>query len=285
MKKYIAILVNDLMMFKVVLDNLPDDIKQTTNFILFNETRIGNKVEDIKKVINNRINYKLFTTEDVNNKLYEIVHTEFVDEYSMSLNILMVWFCFKYNKKIDRILILDDDVIIRGSIDEIFVGQSKFKSDGLARLNLITGLKQGNKRSWLLKDEFDDIFETRTEYDDLYKTYCNGGTKFYVREEFDIERFEKYIKNFFESEIVRDIWGRRKTFRTAFLDERFEQLLNLDFEINNYDLDKYVRLINQNPDKIKVSTIAKSKKPLIHVCNHKWKEETIRRMKEEGVIK
>lgn len=99
MKKYIAILVNDLMMFKVVLDNLPDDIKQTTKFILFNETRIGNKVEDIKKIIDNRINYKLFTTEDVNNKLYEIVHTEFVDEYSMSLNILMVWFCFKYNKK------------------------------------------------------------------------------------------------------------------------------------------------------------------------------------------
>lgn len=286
MKKYIAILVNDVKLFEYMLNNIPDSIVEQTRFILFNETRIGDKTKQIKKLADIKgIKYRLFTTDDVNSQVKKFVDTPFCDAYSMSLNILMVWFCFKFNQNINKLLVLDDDVLIVGDLDKVFTSKSKFKSDPLAALSMRTGLKSGSQNAIRLKQEFDDIFEIQTDIEILGKTYCNGGTKYYIREQFDIDLFEKYLTAFFQNEYIASVWENRRTFRTAFLDERFEQCLNIVFDMHNFELDDFTELLNAKPDKINYKLIAKKAKPLIHVCNHKWKDITLEQLKDWRIIK
>ena len=281
---YIAILVNDLEVFEYVVKNITLD-KSKYKFILFTDTRIGDKTRTIKKLAeSNNLNFRLFTDAEVNNKLVKIVNTTFVFEYSMSLNILMLWFCMKYCRNINKLLILDDDVLINGDISMLFDDQPKFMSDSLAGLSLFHGIKVGNKKSIDLYNELNRIFDMNVDPLLLYKNYMNGGVKYYVRRYINIGLYELYLKRFFESSVIYEMWKNRRSYKTKFLDERFEQMLAIKFKMYNHDMDKYSMLVNQKFEKIDFRKFETTKKKLIHICNNQWKKQTFKKLVEMGVI-
>lgn len=281
---YIAILVNDLEVFKYIVQNITLD-KNNYRFILFNDTRIGDKTKIIERLAKvNNLKFRLFTDADVNDKLVEVVDTQFVFDYSMSLNILMLWFCMKYCKNIDKLLILDDDVIIKGEILELFDDRPKFMSDSLAGLNMFVGIRDGNKKSIELYNEFNNIFDMNVDPHFLYKNYMNGGVKYYVRRYIDMNEYELYLKRFFESNLIYEMWLNRRSYKTKFLDERFEQMLAIKLNIQNHNMDKYAILVNQKKEKINFKMFKTTKKKLFHVCNNQWKRQTFEKLVEMGVI-
>lgn len=281
---YIAILVNDLEVFEYVVKNITLD-KSKYKFILFTDTRIGDKTRTIKKLAeSNNLNFRLFTDAEVNNKLVKIVNTPFVFEYSMSLNILILWFCIKHCRNIDKLLILDDDVLINGDISMLFDDKPKFMRDSLAAANLIHGIKCGNKKSIDLYNEFNRIFDMSVEPHFLYKNYMNGGIKYYVRMYINIDLYELYLKRFFESNVIYEVWKNRRSYKTFFLDERFEQMLAIKFKMYNHDMDKYSMLVNQKFEKIDFRKFETTKKKLLHICNNQWKMQTFEKLVEMGVI-
>lgn len=281
---YIAILVNDLEVFKYVVKNIMLD-KSKYKFILFNDTRIGDKTKSIKKLAKeNSLNFRLFTDVDVNDKLIQIVNTQFVFDYSMSLNILMLWFCMKYCKNINNLLILDDDVIVHKDISELFDDKPKFMNDRLAGLNAYLCIKNNDEKSIKLYNEFNKIFDMDVDAHFLYKSYMNGGVKYYVRKYINMDLYESYLKRFFESKLIHEIWLNRRSYKSKFLDERFEQMLAIKFNMQNHDMDKYAILVIQKFGKINFKRFETTKKKMLHICNNQWKVATFEKLVELGVI-
>ena len=287
-EKAVLVLANNMNFFKLMVDNLPDSIDDFT-FIVVNETRIGDKTSEIRSILENSKckDYKVFTSDLINQKFKaEVIDNEFVEEYGMSMNILSLWFVFKYNKNIKKILLLDDDVILREGFEDLFkTNHHLFKYNRLSAGP--SEFSNQSSNAIAVYEEWFKIFDIEFSDDwwsNVYiKRYANSGQRLIVRKSFDLERYERQLKKFFESEVFLEFWRNRRTHCSWFFDERFETFFFLN-ELND-DLNKSTYLILTRPEKMNDGCIKKMKKSsIIHNATNSHKNKVYNLMIEKGVI-
>lgn len=290
MKNAILVLANNMSYFKLMVDNLPTEAKDF-DFIVVNETRIGDKTHEIGEILDARgiLNFRVFTSEEINERFKkEVIDNDFVDDYSMSMNILSLWFVFKYNKKIEKILLLDDDVILREGVKKLFeTDHHLFKSNRLSAGP--ADYYGGNStNSLIVYEEWFRIFGvefTEDWWTNVYlKKYANSGQRLIVRDKFDFDRYEQKLKEFFESEIFHQFWLDRRTHTSWYFDERFETFFFLD-DLND-ELKDSTYLILTKPEKMNEGSIKKMlRSAIIHNATNSHKARVYNLMIERGVIR
>lgn len=282
MKKALCILANNMDYFKALCKNLKQG---DYDIIVCNETRIGNKVDKIKKICPNAI---IVDSEDVvKDFATNVVDTEFLHTYTMGMKILIIWYVFK-NFDYDKVFFTDEDVIIN-NIDRIFdYDKSAFYYFSLSA-GSHAGLKANNEKYQKMITEFNKIFGldvNEDNYKEMWvKKHINAGQRLYVRK--DIKQFEKYLKKYFKSDYIKYIWDNRKRPTEMMLDEWFESMYILKTGIGTSILNKnhHVLLEIANPAKIDFTKFNLKKWDMMHNATSSHKLEWLRLLKEYKQIK
>lgn len=277
----LVILVNNIYFLEVLLENISN--VESYYFYIINEARVSNLIKEIEITFKkkNIDNYKVFNSYDIL-ELFPYKN-QFLEDYSMGMNILNIWYAFKY-LNLSNALFIDDDVVIAKDIADIF------KSKENMFLNQSFGIHPNFKESYsdfqkLLFNEFfqiNNININKNTWDRLYKNYFNGG-QFYISN-INIGDYEKKLKLFFSSSIIEEAWNKRKSHVGYFLDERF---INLYFfsESNNL-LKNTAKLFLVNPDKHNEKYFERYRNtPIIHICNNSHKYKTYNLLIDKKIIK
>lgn len=276
----ISILVNNIYFFKTLLENISN--KESYMFYIINETRVKNIIPEIKNECEKyNINYKIIDSNSIL-KLFPYKN-EFLLDYTMGMNILNIWYIFKY-LNISSCLFIDDDVVIKNNLDNIFISKDNMF------LNQSFGLHPNFEKSYsdFQKNLFYEFFKINNvvlddnSWNKLYKNYFNGG-QFYLAK-IDINDYKEKLKSFFESKIIYEAWNKRKSHVGYFLDERF---INLYFfnELNN-SLKNTAKLFLVNPDKHDDKYFELYRNiPIIHICNNSHKYKTYNLLIDKKIIK
>lgn len=290
----VCMLVNNLEFFKYFL-NYSDIKNSKCKFVFFNEQRIGDKVEEMKEILEKSEldNYKVFGSDLVIDKFREVTNCDssFLHKYTMGMNILMQWFVFKFLnvKENINILSLDDDIILLNDFESLFDNKSKFRKDSLrkAHLKLDRKSKKMLKIAKTMFEVFDKNFDSNTAIEKMNKDYFNGGQFILSNNDIDIDIYEKGLVNFFNCKYFENLWNKRRSHTTYQFDERFMiALAQVNNSIND-DLRYETKMLCFKTEKIKditIRNIVKSRK-IIHICNRSGKyelyERVLRIIKEE----
>lgn len=288
--KAIAIIENSDWMLDILLRNLPNDFDHNITFYCFIEDRIGTKPKMIHDAFKRYglMNYKVVKATEVNEKLKEFVDTEFLDDYTMSTNITAPWYMLKYTD-VDKFLVMDDDVYFNEGINEIFESDHSMWISNI----LLSGVKDLNNENKATQDLFKELFtafDIETDFSNPFKDqpkYIGSGHFLIVRNQMNLDRYEKALKYFFESETIFKLWKNRNPNRKDFyrylcIDERFIQCLA--WPIANKDLNKYTDFFCVRPNKLTDKrALRTAKKPIVHVCT-RTKPELYSRLIELNLI-
>ena len=198
MNNCIAVLDNNLKFLKILLDNLSSCDMTNITICIVNEVRIGNKLNDIEKLISQyHYNIKLISSEDIICQFKkDVIENSFVDEYTMSMNILMLWYLMKYYN-FDKILFIDDDVVLLNGFEEVFTHSNHlFYNHRLCAGNTDFNTESNHRKEVLL--EWFNIFDiTFSEYfwTNIYlKKYINTGQFVVDKTYFDVVKYEHKLK-------------------------------------------------------------------------------------------
>lgn len=202
----VLVLANNMDWFKLMVANFPTSINDF-KLIVVNEVRIGDKTEEIERILKRSIvqNYEVILSSTINQKFKEdVINNEFVNDYTMSMNILSLWYVYKYMPKVEKILLLDDDVIIREGFEKIFESEKH----AFYHNRLSAGIVEFDKYSGNAKAIFEEwfrIFDIKFSLDwwqnEYLKKYANSGQRLMVMNKLDIVSYEHYLNEFFKSEI------------------------------------------------------------------------------------
>ena len=284
----ICLLVNNLDFIQTFIKNLPKNIDKY-DLILINETRIGNKIKSISKITENLDNVIILDSQEIANEFKEkVVNTKFVDEYTMGMNILAQWYIFiKYDY--EKVLFLDDDVLINEKIDEIFENDKcMFYKFGLSCGG--QAYDDNNVKYKALIKAFGDMYGldiNRTTYKDLWKNnHLANGQRLYYRKDFDIEKYTDDLAKFYSNEILRTFWLNRTMHTSYHLDEWFETLFAYTAGIINDELKKYTYIEMSDNKRIDFNKYNKINKcPIWHNATASHKTDWIIELKKHNLIK
>lgn len=281
MKKAICMLCNNTTYLQAFINNFQYKNKNDFDLILINETRIGNKIDEIKKICNGINNVLIIDGNCIIEKFKkEIIDHKFVNEYTMGLNILQNWYIFKYYNY-EKVIVIDDDVLVN-NLDKIFAYEKSLFY--LFRLSAGSKTYQSNSKQYrLLIKGMSQIFDLEIKSDNYTElwtnNHINAGERLYIKKYFNLEKYEEYLKRFYDNEYIRYLWHIRKKPGSFFLDEWFESFFAYKTGIIN-DLMKTEKLAYieiRSEDKIDFNKYEKaSKYPIWHnaTCSHKniWLE-------------
>lgn len=287
MKNAISILANNLNYFRLMCNNFPDDISDYA-VVVFTETRIGDKTEELKKILreSKADKFKVIPSDMVIDKFKaDIIDNAFVDEYTMGMNILMLWYLLRYSK-FEKILLLDDDVIIGNGLGELFATKhSLFMPFRLsAGPSDMDKLSQNGKK---LFQEWFDIFGeefNQENYKSLYiDRYMNSGQRLIVRDDISLEYYQTMLHRFFDSKIFHEFWDNRRSHVSFFFDERFE-VFTFNKLYNN-GMKPFSFLLVSKFEKITENDLKRiSKATIFHNITRSHKDRVYRLLVEKGII-
>lgn len=286
----VLVLTNKIDWFKLMAANFPASINNF-KLIVVNESRIGDKTKEIAHILKRSIvqDYEIISSNTINQKFKaKVIDNDFVDDYTMSLNIISLWYVYKYMPAIEKILLLDDDVILREGFDKVFESEKHL----FYYSRLSAGLVDFNKYSENAKTIFEEwfrIFNVKFSMDwwqnQYLKRYANSGQRLIVKKNFDIKRYEHYLKEFFKSEIFHKFWISRRTHCSWFFDERFETFYFFN-DLNNELRKTYnYLLVDVNPQKMAKSWFGRiERSTLFHNATNSHKRELYDMLIERGII-
>lgn len=313
--KAIVVLANNMFLFENILRNYPEEL-YNYSLIVFTELRIkkaghrdgelepDEKVRIIHELIEKyglKENAKVITSETVNKKFVDDVFEVysagevplFFEEYTMSMNILMPWFVFKYVKKIEKILMIDEDVIFNKGAHKVF----EFDECQFHYFNLNAGgFWPVNERQLKTITMWYDFFDiphkekllTEDEYKWYQKRYVNGSQMLLIKDVFDVDKFEKYLEKFFFDQYFNDLWVNRKNYVTGFIDERFIGFYATSIGVNQMS-DEMKGLSKMYIDKFEKIPEGRFKRygnsAIIHNGSKSHKETIIEKCRELGILK
>lgn len=286
MKNAICVLANDMILFANMINNLPDiDV----DLIVINETRIGNKINEIKEITKNIKSCIVIDSDIIINKFKnDVINCNFVDTYTMGMNILMQWYIFKYYDY-DKVLFLDDDIVLTKNINNVF----ELNNSSFYIFTLSVGAPQYNmntKKMKLCIDTFNDLFDLNIN-DENYRekwiyTHVNGGQRLYCKSDFNLDLYTYYLKLFYTNKNIEYLWNIRTNHASFYLDERFEGFVAYKSNIINNNLNVLTQLEFNNPDKINFEKYnALDKKAIWHIVARTKKLQWINNLKEVNKLK
>lgn len=277
MKQYICILANNMSYLSMLMSNLPDNLLDA-NYIIFTDTRVHDNRDIIRDIMKGR--RFIMVDDTLVNKRFSssVIDNEFVYDYSMSMNILMQWYVFKFIDDAEEVLFLDDDVLLTSNLKSLLdsATHSMFASDYLRAVS-------DNRTTGKAREVFMAILDTCDLVHDKiewYKKSFNGGQFIIMKKEFNIDAYEKCLKKFFSCELIYTTWKNRRVHTTAYLDERFISAFMIAEGISNLDMQLDVKILNQACSSYKDITLinAYKKKSILHVCNGQHKVNTFNRI-------
>lgn len=256
----VCILANNMDFFKHQAENyLPE-----CDILVCNETRIGNKIDEIKTLLPRAI---IIDSQDVVKEFSKICDTPFLHSYTMGMNILLQWYVFKHYNY-DKVLFTEEDVLFTPDIMNIFNEDHNLFcvwtfSACCTNYDKLKDLKKE------YVDEFDKIFNlnfTSENFGYIWKnTHIASGQRLYIRDKFDIDTYIKYLIAFYSSKVFEACWDRRKSHRSYYLDERFEGFYAYKLGYLNGDIWKYTYLELRKPEKVDFNKYKK-----IKTCGGIW---------------
>lgn len=234
-KKAICILCNNLDYLQAFVNNYN---QKDEDLIIVNETRVGNKIEGIRRITKDNNVIILDSKEIVLQFKKTVSDNVFVDEYTMGMNILAQWYVFR-NYDYEKVLFLDDDVLINDKIDELF----EFDKSLFYKFRLSAGGKvyneNGPKYKLLIK-AFGDIFDLDINEENYQEVWIGNhlanGQRMYTKNDYDFQYYEQTLKKFYENEILRALWNNRTLHTSYHLDEWFETMFAYKTGIINDEL-------------------------------------------------
>lgn len=272
MKKAIAVLATNMDYLKALIDNLP---KLDCDLIICNESRIGNKIPEIKKLAPK--NTIIVDIVDVVKEFAKMQDTPFLHDYTMGMKILFPWYVFKF-MNYDKVVISDEDVILNEKINNIF-NEDKclfYTWKMSAATKPYDELKGLNKE---FVDELDKLFNLNFNKDNFLDIWLNShiaaGNMYFVKNTFDLKQYEDKLLQFYRSDVMQKCWDSRLTSRgrqyTKFgIDEWFESFFAYSTNILNNGMAKYVYIEIARPAKRDIS-----KYKAIQKCGGLWHNATV----------
>ena len=279
----ICVLANNMYLFKELIINLPDNLKDF-KFFVFNDTRIGNKTSEIHEIMKD-FNYEVITDKDTNELLP--VKTNFVLDYSMSLKMLMPWYLFS-TKEVDKVLFSDEDVLYT---DKLFNVLNDINVCSFTRLGLQAAsdkvLKPNLSKNYISLIKICECFEYKYDAEEWYKKRISSGQHILMKNQFNLKEYEKGLINFFKNEQLLLIWKNRRTHTSYFIDERVLTAFIIKTNIRNAELEKHTYFCVTKESKLADNVIINNyrKKAIFHICNTSHKKKTYARMIKLGLIK
>ena len=287
MKNVISILANNLDYFKLLCNNFPEDINDYA-VIAFTETRIGDKTKELKQILSeSKAKYfKVIPSNKVIDKFKaNVIDNDFVDDYTMGMNILMLWYLLKYSK-FEKILLLDDDIILGNGLKKLF----NTKHSLFMPFRLSAGPSDINKNSENGKEIFKEWFSifgkefNQENYKNLYiNKYMNSGQRLIVKNDINLEYYQSMLYKFFNSKVFYKFWKNRKSHVSFFFDERFEVFAFN--ELYNNGMKPFSFLLVSKFEKITQNDLKHiSNATIFHNITRSHKDKVYKLLIENGVI-
>jgi len=275
----IGILANNLIFYEKMLENMPKQ-DNSLEFIIVNETRLEDKRKEIQKLNKKyRFNAEIIGADEIIENVKADIITnnigeKFINEYTMGLNILTQYYIFK-NRMANKLLFLDDDIIIKKDLIDIF------KHD-FAFYKLMLGYVPNNtKYDKQIIRYYGGLIET------WGREHINSGQRLYHKK--IKNKYLKMLKLYLNSEIIYAEWWKHDNMpmkfnkRGFFTDQNFENCLVNRTKTTNNNLEKYCRVLWT----LKMANDLKriKDKHIIHyACKPKTKLEMLKKLKKGGAI-
>lgn len=248
MKNAFCVLCNNLSYLKAMINNMP---KQDENvvFFIFNDERVIDLRNEIKEFLieyKNRTKcknkFKIVNAKQVNdfviNSLPNLTTSgkEFVEEYTMGLNINVQLYIMDKYKEIEKFIFVDDDVLINGDLSEIF------KENKI--LYCRNFMSSGN--GWKNEDEYAQNVLRLAKVDlETWKTFnVNSGCRLFINNDFYRCKYKETITDFYNNSFFKDLFitykttGKGKT-KSFFQDQLVENAFCWRVDSQNKEMDKY----------------------------------------------
>ena len=120
-KNLVVILENNENWAKRTAANLPKKLRDTTSFLFIIEDRIGTTHSMINKIFKNKFDYSIITSSEII-EYWDKTHTksDFMHEDTLSSNILGLWYIKENYPDVEKVLLLDDDIILHNNFEDVF---------------------------------------------------------------------------------------------------------------------------------------------------------------------
>ena len=262
----ICILCNDLERFKIITDNLP---KLEVDLFVINDTRLGDKINELKKIYSNATFIK---GSDI---IESFPRHDNIDKYGLSVKLLIPAYMFK-KYSYDRILLLDDDVLITDKISEFFNIYNKGACPGGL---LIMYEMKGKSMSGKLINLTQDIFGINFVVGKTGRV--NGGVLLFEKD----NEYEKYVLEYMRSDTFTMFLQKFSSWRSCYADEIFFTGYVVK---NNYPkLNSHAKLIAIKYEKFNYEIVKRclKTKALVHIVTSHRKMDIFHGLIERGIIK
>jgi hypothetical protein len=266
-----------------MLKNMPE--QTNSDLVIINESRIGDLVPDIRRCLEKHNKKALvFGSAKVNDYILHTLNLtdagkSFVESYTMGMNVNTQYFLLSHPKGIyDKILFLDDDVIINKDLDTIF------KNYKYAFAKMLLGYK-------ILNSEYDKALLNYygSGLAAWRSRHINSGQRLYHKEVVPVYKW--MLELFYNEKEFQEAWFKNrdgiKGFKTKsfFIDQNFENCVVFNAKILNNDLNKHVRILNTSKYPKDLSLLLDRELTHYAVGPKEAKVQFIKMMKEAGLIK
>lgn len=265
----ICILCNDIKRFEFVTRNLPDEMP---DLFVVNDTRLGDKTEELKKVYPNATFIKGSAIID------EFPKHENIFRFALVLKLLIPWYMFKHFGY-GKILLLDDDVFITDKVNQLIDSH-----DNGALLNgLLTphGCGTDGMKNQIIR--YTAKHFGITKYEKIGQ--INAGHILFNRETIN-DDYQDVVYKWITSEFFTGVLNAQKSWRSFFLDEVFMTFFCLKNSYSHFS-GRDIALIIRKYEKTDYEIIRRcfKNKALIHNCLQMHKNDMFHDLVEKGIIK
>jgi hypothetical protein len=281
----IVVLVNNIEFFETMLRNMPE--QTDSELVIITETRVGDILGKIRKLLQRyKIEGRVFTSEQINKYMLKALEfTEsgkiYLEQYTMGMNINVQYFLLTHpQSKYEKVLYLDDDVIINKDLSDLF------KREEYASLKylLSAGVKCENDERHIKWRKF-----AGCEFQAWLHGYINSGQRLYSRSQSFLKLYKLMLERFYNSEYFYGQWSHWKEtgknkYYAFFQDQNFETSVTMRYGVNNDNMKKYCRLILsiKNPYKDLTRYVDKH---LTHYACGQYKRDFLELLRCNKVIK
>lgn len=231
----ICVVTNDIYRFKILTGNLPSNIKDY-KLVFVTDPRLGNSINDFKQLYSDA---EFISSNEVLNFYHDDLHTsdDNINKYPLGYKIILPWYISKlYN--FDKLLMLDDDIIITEKIKELF--------DSINGPSVYATYLMHKKTSFPKLDSDLICLALRVNEIDENKIipYINGGHIMFTKD-INYDEYISRIKIYMENPITIDLINKQEYWWSYYIDEVFFSALFQDYSKKYdgiYDLHKYVMI-------------------------------------------
>ena len=288
----VLILENNENWAKRTAANLPKKIKDTTSFLFIIEDRIGTKKSLITKNFKKSLDYEIITSTDII-KLWNEKHksSEFMSEDTLSSNILGLWYVKNFCKSVKKVLMLDDDVILKDNFEDVFDYDYCLFYKSAFPNEMPKDYTTASKNLTTYWNEFFKTLEWKydsTEWQHVFKNYVCTGTRMIVLDKIDFDYYNRCLENFYNSEVFRTVWNNRDKHRGRawFMTEIFENVVWRHILNNELGKKKLCYTYFAKADKTSEKALKlSSNRPILHIACGKGKSALYDKMLNLELIK